>query len=528
MLGALAAARAEAQRSPTRVAPWRPVVIGSAADERTQDARLLGDSTRGRSLMRSPSDARDETLAAGGALGVHVLAPDVVVITNSALPSALNEGALWAGRGTSALVRVGATLQRGRFRAVLWPEFTYAQNRAFDIRADTQPGRSPYAWPWASGRSNIDLPSRFGDRPRRVFTLGQSSLTMDAGPVSVGVATENEWWGPGVRDALLLSNAADGFPHAFVRTRRPLHTRVGTIEARYLAGTLLPSTFADTNAATRRRAFAGVAASLRPWFAPELTVGIARTSIAPTNSASGVVSRAADPLVRWETLPARADAPKPRADQYTSLFGRWLVPRAHAEVYGEWARQYAPRSLREMILFPQADRALTLGLQAARPIGAPSTHTRAVRTQLEFTNLEQSITFRDRPVPPPFYTGLATVDGYTNRGLPLGAAIGPGGSRQWLAVDLLGDERRVGLFVSRTRWNNDALYDQPNPTFLKHDVSASVGARALTRVAASDVAIDVAWSRRDNYLFQNGFANPGGFRTVDVSNVMLALHVTSR
>jgi hypothetical protein len=86
----------------------------------------------------------------------------------------------------------------------------------------------------------------------------------------------------------------------------------------------------------------------------------------------------------------------------------------------------------------------------------------------------------------------------------------------------------AGLFAGRIRWNNDALYAQQGANFFRHDVSTFLGARGTVRAPTTDLALEGYWGRRYNYLFQNGFANPGGHRTVDVTNVTVVLTVTPR
>ena len=61
----------------------------------------------------------------------------------------------------------------------------------------------------------------------------------------------------------------------------------------------------------------------------------------------------------------------------------------------------------------------------------------ALRLQAEHTYLEKSATSRDRPVGV-YYTSRAVLQGYTHDGRVLGAAIGPGASSHWLAVDYFG------------------------------------------------------------------------------------------
>src|ERR1035437_205388 len=57
-----------------------------------------------------------------------------------------------------------------------------------------------------------------GDKPIHRLDAGQSTAMVALRNVGFGVSNENQWWGPGIRNALILSNNAPGFPHAFIRT----------------------------------------------------------------------------------------------------------------------------------------------------------------------------------------------------------------------------------------------------------------------------------------------------------------------
>ena len=87
---------------------------------------------------------------------------------------------------------------------------------------------------------------------------------------------------------------------------------------------------------------------------------------------------------------------------------------------------------------------------------------------------------------------------------------------------------QAGAFVGRIRWDNDALYRQPGPTFFDHDVSALSGLRGAWRSPITDLGAELTWARRYNYLFQNGKVRPGGYRTVDIENLTLTFTATPR
>ena len=75
--------------------------------------------------------------------------------------------------------------------------------------------------------NNIDLYDRIGTEPFNKFLPGQSSIRYQSSHVSVGISTENLWWGPGIRNSLVLSNHAKSFPHLTLNSVKPLKTNFG-------------------------------------------------------------------------------------------------------------------------------------------------------------------------------------------------------------------------------------------------------------------------------------------------------------
>src|SRR5207237_4260274 len=143
-----------------------------------------------------------------------------------------------------------------------------------------------YRFPWYTGPYSIDLPLRYGDLNLSRFGLGQSSVSVDARAVAFGFSTENEWWGPGVQNAIVLSNNAPGFPHLFFRSARPIATRLGLMEFRWLSGTLYESAYFDNDPRNDTRSIAAAAVHFTPQRAPGLPLGFAH-SVRRASSAPG-------------------------------------------------------------------------------------------------------------------------------------------------------------------------------------------------------------------------------------------------
>jgi hypothetical protein len=416
----------------------------------------------------------------------------------------------------------GVMLQAGPFRLVAAPELAWEENRSFDplLPAGWTPEqRASFEPPWLAGRNSADLPYRFGPGARTRILPGESSLTLRAGALSLGAATEEQWWGPGVRNAILFTNQAAGVPHLFARTTRPLRTPLGGVEMKWVAGGLRRSEWApDTLAEWRSLSAFGLV--LHP--AAGLSLGAARAVYADADGAGDALSRAGDAFARWrgagDSLAAHP------FEQMTSLFGRWVFPTQGAEVYAEWARYRLP-SLRQLMETPEHTQGYVLGAQWLRPAGAG-----AVRVGTEFTFLERSPAWAAHPQGG-WYASGAVPGGYTNRGEPMGALAGPGGSGQWLAADWLRGEGRMGVFVGRNRWANDAYYDTPGrriSNYRGHDVSVFGGARAAFALGALGVDAEYRLERRLNYLFQN---TSGSWDTrdqaVNVINHSLQLRISA-
>jgi len=451
------------------------------------------------------------------------LGPDVRLVWNSDIPFSVNDGPMWAGRGLNAQIGGGGSASfdvRGTIVHVIAnPVLLYSQNAPFPIFIDTLSDRSAFANPFHGPGASIDAPLRFGDLYLLRLDPGLSALEVIRDGVRATLTARNDWWGPGIRNTLVMSNNAPGIPRLELALTPPRRTRAGLLEATLIAGTLTESAFFDTLAFDDYRAISGARVAIRPAFDTSLVLGLARTVYSTIESPLiGPLAHAADVLIRWEPIHAGQ-----RSDQITSLFARWAFPQSGFEVHAEWSRSDLPRSLTELLLAFNQTAAYVLGLQWEMPQGIG----RAWRLQTEFAYLEQSTVLPGRPVPD-YYTSEVSPQGYTNRGQVIGAAVGPGGSSQWLALDYAAPGWQLGSFVERIRWENDALYRQFAPNFVRHDVTVRAGLRGWLRTKWTDFGAEAGFGYRFNYLFQNGYANPGGFRFVDVRNLTVSLSATPR
>lgn len=491
------------------------LVTSDDVDRYRADQLLQGVGQGQSLLMRSASSLTPSLRLDGRSWVWDFIDPQFLVVRNSGMPLSQNNSALWAGRGISTRTLTGIRVETPFAKITFAPQIIASENLFWLQRHNYfQPvtplnyiGRG-YTLPYYFYTFPIDHPLSFGERRIRNFDLGESTVMVSHKGFEAGASNENNWWGPGIRNAMLLSNNAPGFLHLFVRTGKPVSTPLGGIEMRWLVGKLEESRYFDTLETNNMRSLAAFAATLQSKWDPNLTVGVSRSVYATAE--------------RWEQIPQRwgdvfrgvtddnpdildqvwqEDSVPGGRDQLFTLFARWVFPASGAEVYGEWGRTRMPKSIASLLKTPNHTQGYTIGMQWRGAAWGNAT----VRLQAEITQLEQSATFRDGPVGS-WYTSNRVIHGYTNRGHVIGASIGPGASSQFLAADYMRPTWQVGAFAGRIRWNEDVhgTYGFPEyVSYCNHDVSVYPGARGSFFSRFGSVSADLALHNRMNVFFQN-------------------------
>ena len=447
---------------------------------------------------------------------------------NSQHPDGYNDGAMVPAKGYQTLFSVGIYAQYGPLSIQLQPEFLDVMNKPF------QGFEQIYAEP--SPPKGIDLPERFGNMDFQQSFWGQSSIRLTFGPVSLGFSNENLWWGPGVRNALLMTNNAPGFRHVTINTVRPVKTPIGSFEGQLIGGRLngsgytagLPDDWRYLNAITL---------SYNPKWTPGLFLGLAR-SFQIYHSDMGphfydylpVFGSIAKAAVGNATTDAR------RQDQLISAFLRWVWVRAHGEIYVEYGREDHAWNTRDLLLEPNHSAAYVVGIMKLFPLSRGKGEY--IQVNAEVTNLASPSTTvnRDRDYKEPigyWYTNGSVRHGYTNDGQVLGAGIGPGSNTQWLRVSWVKGLKSLGLEMERFVHNND--YFIANIKDIRRnwvDFSTAIVARwdYKNLLFSAQVKyiheINYEWRYRSAYIFnsQPSFWSP----TKDTYNFHAVLNVMYR
>jgi hypothetical protein len=470
----------------SRVAPLLEPVVTMSGDsvDHLRIAQLEGRAPLGGMFLRSTSSITDPRRTGMTPRPFTIVLPQTWLVMNSDLPFGQNDGAMWGGKGYNWRALAGITATFGPVRIVAIPEVVYSTNYAIsidplDLRfARPLPGNySRFASPFNYLPYPVDWPYRFGDSSFAKVHPGQSSASVSFSKVEAGVSTENEWWGPAVRNPILFSDNAAGFPHAFIRTGKPVDTGIGVFEGRWLIGALNESDYYDDDVTNDTRSISALSLVWKRRQASGLSLGIARSVFQNVEGMGSVPAHAFDWIKGTDhpnAKPVGDSTFSTGADQIFSVFAHYVFPRYGLEGYIEWARSEMPNSLRDFFLYPNHTRGYTAGLQYAHTFRDSVSR---IRLQSEFTNVEQSGSYRFRPIGS-FYTSRAVIQGYTQEGQMLGSGVGPGSSGEWLAADYMRDNFQFGVNFGRTRPNTDAFFARSNPNYCFHDAIVYPGARA--------------------------------------------------
>ncbi|MFC1224258.1 capsule assembly Wzi family protein [Pedobacter sp. BG31] len=380
---------------------------------------------------------------------------------NTDHPYGWNDGSMVQARGYQTQVSAGFFAKLGPLSIQLKPEYVYAQNKAFTelYQADNGPD---FLKKYAQMANWIDNPDRFGTGTYSKLTWGQSNVRLTFDPVSIGLSNENLWWGPGVRNSLLMSNTASGFKHLTLNTTRPVNTPIGSFETQIIAGRLESSKIIPNNPLFVSkpddwRYLSGMVFTYQPKWIPNLFLGFDRSFIVyrkDMGNSFGDYFPLFAPVEKVSVINGSNDEDNRKRDQYASFFARWVMPESHSEVYLQYGRNDHPYNLRDALQEPEHSRAYIAGFRKLIPLRKDDEF---VQVGIELTQLEGARTGVGREQPT-WYVHHQVKDGYTNMGQVLGAGIGPGSNLQSLDVSWVKGMKRIGLQIERLVNNNDLYY----------------------------------------------------------------------
>jgi hypothetical protein len=434
-------ARALADRGVLGTEPWSarpfapPTIRGWASSN--------GDFGPWKARLAAPSDH---------ASAFSILRPSITSSYNSGFAWGMGDGPVWQGRGLNAWATAGLAWHAGILNARIEPLFELGQNRAFALEPTTK-GSSPFVDDLRP--TEIDLPQRFGNSSLHILDPGQSFIRLDYRGATLGFSTENIFWGPGVRQALLFDANAAGFPHAFIGTGHAIATPAGRFYAQLIYGRLEESRWAPANVSASRFGAGGIAV----WMPPSQTIeiGVARFYHRqwPKGLSLSDLTVPFGSFVNDREVAGTGVA----ENQLLSVFATIRVPTAGFEVFGEFGKNDRNGNLRDALVEPEHNSAWLLG--AFKVIGPQSLSNGFWTVRAEVASGRVSELQNIGRGQSTFYDHTTVTQGHTQAGQLLGSPLVDRSGGVDASVDRWSKNGRLGLSLFERQMPGDLAVGLP-------------------------------------------------------------------
>lgn len=414
--------------------------------------------------------------------------------------------------GVAQRSSAGLRLNLGPLVAQVKPEWVYRRSdRRGDVLAtllsEAAGPNDPRVRTYIQQELNrIDAPVRFTDNPRQEWLLGESFVRMQGFGFALSASNESIFWGPGVRNSLILSGPRQGFRHAAFQTIKPIATPIGSIQGMVIAGRLDNSkqtASIPTDQASSYRAYidkwryiSGFDASFAPSVIQGLSVGVSRTFVGYHTILDGWDDYFPmfQPLTKDNFVDAQNPTGDDEWDQQLSVYFSWSFDDADFRLFGEFGRNDHSADLRDLVTEPEHSRAYVVGAEKT----SGRWHHVVEVTQLAMTKTQ------DLRASPIWYTHHIVRQGITHAGQILGPEIGPG-STSWYASSVLrlNQETKIGWSLERVQRQED-LYRRLFPSDAQRRWSdVSLGLNAAHRIGPLSFGAALITTKSINYAFQS-------------------------
>lgn len=392
-------------------------------------------------------------------------------------PDEFNDGSMVPARGYQSYFSTGFYFKYDHLSIKIQPEFVHAFNPEYSGFPLTREEPA-----WAIRRwweyydfylTYIDQPERFGENEYSKLFWGQSSIRLTFNSISVGFSTENLWWGPGMRNSLLMTNTAPGFAHFTLNSVKPIKTPIGSFEGQIIGGWLKESGYPPPNHEVEYngtpfynpkrkdgRYLNAAIVSYQPKWVPGLFIGLIRSfqvyhpemgdevlDYFPIFTAFGLEAAEKDGLN------------EKKRDSYNSVFFRFVWPESHIEVYAEYGRSDYYWDNRDKKV--QLEHSVAYNLGFRKLVTLNKNQNKYLQFHAEITQLAKNantILRNGRS----WYASNVVPHGYTHRGQILGAGIGSGSNSQTLNISWIKSLKSIGLQFERLVHNEDFFHEYIN------------------------------------------------------------------
>jgi hypothetical protein len=355
------------------------------------------------------------------------------------------------------------------------PEHNFSENKEFDGFWE---GHYPVIWAQRYNLWNhIDMPERFGLKRHNRKLIGQSSIKINFKSISLGISNENLWWGPSIRNSIMMSNHAEGFKHITFNSNKPINIGIGNIEWQLISGRLESSRFNPprtdfTYAGTKLfvpkinqqgrtddwRYMQGLIFTYSPKWINDFHFGFIRWVQMYSALVRGKywwMEGEPTYFPVFKNLFRRNDKfenYEAQTNQAAGIFFRWQWKDSRAEIYAEFHHNDSKQNLRDLFLDSDHSRAATIGLQKIFELNNSN-----FLFSWEWTQMEQTGGRLIRNAGS-WYQHRWVYDGYTNRGEVLGSSIGPGSNSHYFSFNKIKSNSNYGFAIEIVDNDNDFNY----------------------------------------------------------------------
>ena len=379
-------------------------------------------------------------------------------INNNFLPISSNDGNLRPAKGLQERTSIGVQIQWRALDINIQPEYLRGENLPQEVFKGNPIDGNWWVRYFYHVQNNIDDYRKLGNQAINEFDYGQTRIGLKYDQFAFGVSNENQWWGPGRKNSLVLTNNAAGFKHIYLQTNKPVKTAIGHFEAKLILGILEPTLFTHPDDSIMRTIWDGaitpkiknnrnlqaITINWSPKWMPNFYLGYAYAKQSYVNDSVLIENKL---------------APENNQMAFGSIMFRYVLPRDHVEFYGEfgqpnqapWPRNFFTDSVKTGFVF------------GARKLFINKANSSYFDLSVEVAQLQlmdpRQIFVEGVPFGPPKYTSWYTSpyirQGYTHKGQLLGANIGPGSNSQSLSLSWNKGFNKIGVFFERLVHNSD-------------------------------------------------------------------------
>ena len=396
-------------------------------------------TARENQLQKGQDSLSSMVIQQGGVKAAKTAILPVTVTTqfNSHHPYGYNDASFIPAVGLQSQLTFGANIKAGPVKLQLQPELIYASNPTYLVNG---------SYGYSSGKPYTKL---YG---------GQSTLSVSASAFSVGISTANKWWGPGVTNALIMSNNAPGFANIFIKTHRPAKTPIGNFEFELVGGRLETDSLLpfenlhlkpSPNLRNSWRYINAYILSYNPKWLPGVYIGLIRSL---QRFGPDVANGAGNFSSKYLPIVAKAIQKKNdwgddtlNTDQVASFFVRIVFPKSKSELYVEYGKNDYSANTRDYLVAPTHSVAHIVGFKKIVTLNK----NRYLNLGIEFTQMSQSPDAILRTAGN-WYVHGQIGQGHTNYNQIMGAGSGFGANKQIVMGTWVSGNNRLGLFIEKT------------------------------------------------------------------------------